>query len=74
MPSNAELKFYASNQYTILLGLLENERLAHPETYVSAARVVSKYRESILYTGIFEDLKPIPQFDDKNKKGKKKDE
>lgn len=59
------LKFYASNQYNILLGLLENERLAHPETYAGAARIVEKYRETILDTGIFEELKPIPKFDDK---------
>lgn len=65
MPSYNELKFYSSNQYTILLEVLENEKVTHPETYPAVARVGEKIRKSILRTGIFEELEPIPQLDDK---------
>ena len=61
----SEFKFIISNQYSILLGLIEYERLAHPETYAAVARVGEKYREAIIQTGLFNVLDPIPQLDDK---------
>ena len=63
MPSEREWKVIYSNQYSLLVEALETEKLAYPETYLGAYHIGEKMRESILETGLFDSLRPIPKFE-----------
>ena len=63
MASYRELKVFASSQYSLLIEALKVEKALRPETYEGAASVGETIRKSILNTGLFEELEPLPKPD-----------
>lgn len=65
--TDSERKAIAETNYNFLLEVLENERVAHPETYEAVARAGEKLRKNYKAFGQIDDMEPIPHLPPKSK-------